>query len=103
MARMKQLEEMAAASMENVAEAGMDGNMLQSQETIKTYIKNFNENDKLNFTQGLMNFANKIEKRWLVEGLVMSLHLLANESAKIKIALLDQFIPMIQLVQEKCT
>ena len=50
-----------------------------------------------------MNFANKIEKRWLVEGLVMSLHLLANESAKIKIALLDQFIPMIQLVQEKCT
>ena len=50
-----------------------------------------------------MNFANKIDKRWLVDGLVMSLYLLANESAKIKVALLDQFIPMIQLVQEKCT
>ena len=63
--------------------------MLQSQETIKTYIKNFPENDKLNFVQGLMNFANKIEKRWLVQGLVMSLHILANESSKIKVALLD--------------
>jgi hypothetical protein len=36
-----------------------------------------------------MNFANKIDKRWLVDGLVMSLNLLANESAKIKVALLD--------------
>lgn len=77
--------------------------MLASQETIKTYIKNFNDNDKLDFTQGLMNFANKIEKRFLVDGLVMSLHILTGEIAKIKIALLDQFIPLIQLVQEKCT
>jgi hypothetical protein len=36
-----------------------------------------------------MNFANKIDKRWLVDGLVMSLYLLASESAKIKVALLD--------------
>jgi hypothetical protein len=42
-----------------------------------------------------MNFANKIDKRWLVDGLVMSLYLLSTESAKIKVALLDQFIPMI--------
>lgn len=77
--------------------------MLASQETIKTYIKNFNDNDKLDFTQGLMNFANKIEKRFLVDGLVMSLHILTAEISKIKIALLDQFIPLIQLVQEKCT
>ena len=89
---MAQLEAMAAQDTENGAHGsgyGADGNMLQSQETIKTYIKNFTENDKLNFTQGLLNFANKIEKRWLVEGLVMSLHLLANESSKIKVALLD--------------
>jgi len=77
--------------------------MPTSSETIKTYIKNFNHNDKLDFTQRLMNFANMIEKRHLVEGLVMSLHVLAKESAEIKIALLDQFIPLIQLVQEKCT
>ena len=50
-----------------------------------------------------MNFANKIEKRFLVDGLVMSLHILTGEISKIKIALLDQFIPLIQLVQEKCT
>ena len=50
-----------------------------------------------------MNFANKIEKRFLVDGLVMSLHILTGEIAKIKIALLDQFIPLVQLVQEKCT
>ena len=50
-----------------------------------------------------MNFANKIEMRFLVEGLVMSLYILARESYDIKVALLDQFIPLIQLVQEKCT
>lgn len=42
-----------------------------------------------------MNFANKIEKKFLVDGLVMSLHILAKESSDIKIALLDQFIPLI--------
>ena len=77
--------------------------MLASSDTIKQYIKNFNHNDKLDFTQRLMNFANIIEKKNLVEGLVMSLYILAKESSEIKIALLDQFIPLIQLVQEKCT
>jgi len=75
-----------------------DGGMLASEESIKTYIKNFNHNDKLDFTQGLMNFANRIEKKHLVDGLVMSLHNLAKESMDIKGALLDQFIPLIQLV-----
>jgi hypothetical protein len=42
-----------------------------------------------------MNFANKIEMRFLVEGLVMSLYILARESSDIKVALLDQFIPLI--------
>lgn len=77
--------------------------MLASQEQIRSYFKNFNDNDKLDFVQGLMNFANKIEKRFLVDGLVMSLNTLTGETSKIKIALLDQFIPLIQLVQEKCT
>ena len=56
---------------------------------IKQQIKNFNQNDKLDFTQGLMNFANNIEKRFLVEGLVMSLQNLAKESHEMKLALLD--------------
>ena len=63
--------------------------MLASSATIKEYIKNFNHNDKLDFTQRLMNFANIIEKRYLVEGLVMSLYILASESELIKVALLD--------------
>lgn len=77
--------------------------MFAQQETIKTYIKNFNQNDKLDFIQGLMNFANKIASRHLVDGLVMSLNILEKENQDIKIALLDQFIPLLQLVQEKCS
>jgi|TARA_B110000305_G_C19432815_1_gene637169 serine/threonine-protein phosphatase 4 regulatory subunit 1 len=69
--------------------------MLASNETIKAYIKNFNHNDKLDFTQRLMNFANTLDKRFLVDGLVMSLQNLAQEGADIKVALLDQFIPLI--------
>jgi len=96
--RMKDLEAMAQA--ENAQSDEIDsGRMMASSDTIKTYIKNFNHNDKLDFTQGLLNFANKIEKKFLVDGLVMSLHILAKESSDIKIALLDQFIPLIQLVQ----
>ena len=33
----------------------------------------------------------------------MSLQILVKESSDIKVALLDQFIPLVQLVQEKCT
>ena len=101
--RMQELEVMAAQGDHSSNEISSEGRMQHSSETIKTYIKNFNHNDKLDFTQGLMNFANKIEMRFLVEGLVMSLYILARESSDIKVALLDQFIPLIQLVQEKCT
>jgi len=73
-----------------------------SADGIKQFIKNFNHNDNLDFTQRLMNFANIIDRKYLVDGLVMSLAILAQESWEIKIALLDQFIPLIQLVQEKC-
>jgi len=45
--------------------------------------------EKLEFTQGLINFANKIEKRFLIEGLLPALKLLANENPDIKKALLD--------------
>jgi len=42
-----------------------------------------------------MNFANKIGNRFLVDGLVMSLHILAKEGPDIKLSLLDQFIPLV--------
>ena len=101
--RIRELEQLAAAGPSQSEESSSEGRMFASSETIKQYIKNFNHNDKLDFTQRLMNFANIIEKRYLVDGLVMSLQVLAKESSEIKIALLDQFIPLIQLVQEKCT
>ena len=94
--RMQQLEALAAAQGND--EAGSLGEEYSSQEAIRNQIKNSNENDKLNFTQGLMQFAPKIEKRFLVDGIIFSLEMLATESAKIKIALLDQFIPLIQLI-----
>ena len=50
-----------------------------------------------------MNFAHKIQKRWLVDNLIFALEALATKFAKVKIALLDQFIPLIQLIQETCT
>jgi hypothetical protein len=93
--RMKDLEAMAQNENSQNDDINESGRMMASSDTIKTYIKNFNHNDKLDFTQGLMNFANKIEKKFLVDGLVMSLHILAKESSDIKIALLDQFIPLI--------
>ena len=87
--RMKDLEAMATAGENAQNDDNGEGRMLASSDTIKQYIKNFNNNDKLDFTQRLMNFANIIEKRYLVEGLVMSLYILAKENAEIKLALLD--------------
>lgn len=101
--RIKELEEIAAQNKSQTDNRSQMNDMTASSETIRQYIKNFNSNDKLDFVQRMMNFANIIEQRYLVEGLIMSLHVLAKENSDIRIALLDQFIPLIQLVQEKCT
>jgi hypothetical protein len=45
----------------------------QSYEKIKAFIKKSNQQEKLEFTQGLLNFANKIDKRFLIEGLLPNL------------------------------
>lgn len=101
--RMEELNELAKKDTTQINQPDEGNGLLASSETIKTYINNFNHNDKLDFTQGLLNFANKIEKKFLVEGLVMSLNILAKQSSDIKVALLDQFIPLTQLIQEKCS
>lgn len=49
-ARMKAFEEMARTADAKNEEGSANDGMLASQETIKTYIKNFNDNDKLDFT-----------------------------------------------------
>ena len=92
--RMKELEAIAAQGVSQSDQKSFN-DMTASAETIKHYIKNFNSNDKLDFVQRLMNIANIIEQRYLVEGLVMSLYILAKENSEIKIALLEQFIPLI--------
>lgn len=49
-----------------------------------------------------MNFANKIDRRFLTEGLLPNLELLAKETNQdIKMALLDQFIPLITFIREQ--
>lgn len=101
--RMKELEAIAHQNQQSNLDKTQINDMTPSAETIKQYIKNFNSNDKLDFVQRLMNFANIIEQRYLVEGLIMSLNSLTKENSDIKMALLDQFIPLIQLIQEKCT
>jgi hypothetical protein len=50
----------------------------QSFEKIKAFIKKSNQQEKLEFTQGLLNFANKIDKRFLTEGLLPNLEILVS-------------------------
>ena len=45
----------------------------QSFEKIRNFMKKSSPIEKLDFTQGLLNFANRIEKRYLVEGLLPAL------------------------------
>jgi len=47
-------------------------------EKIKAFIKKSNQQEKLEFTQGLLNFANKIDKKFLTEGLLPNLRILVN-------------------------
>lgn len=53
-------------------------NVSQSFEKIKTFLDRSPAIEKLEFTQGLLNFANKIEKRFLIEGLLPALNLLVS-------------------------
>jgi hypothetical protein len=52
----------------------------QSFEKIKAFIKKSNQQEKLEFTQGLLNFANKIDKRFLTEGLLPNLEILVSSN-----------------------
>jgi hypothetical protein len=47
--RMNELEIMAAQGENISSDTNQEGRMQHSAETIKTYIKNFNHNDKLDF------------------------------------------------------
>lgn len=49
-ARMKAFEDMAKNADSKTDDQNANDGMLASQETIKTYIKNFTDNDKLDFT-----------------------------------------------------
>ena len=49
-ARMKAFEDMAKNADQKSDDQNANDGMLASQETIKTYIKNFTDNDKLDFT-----------------------------------------------------
>ena len=78
------------------------GGMNQSYDKIRKFIIKSNQQEKLEFTQGLLNFANKIDRKFLTEGLLPNLELLAKENHQdIKRALLDQFLPLITFIREQ--
>ena len=81
----------AAEEEERPVEEEVPSKMVnQSYEKIKAFIKKSNQQEKLEFTQGLLNFANKIDRKFLTEGLLPNLELLAKEQHEdIKRALLD--------------
>jgi hypothetical protein len=54
------------------------------------FIKKSSVQEKLEFTQGIINFAHKIDKKFLIDGLLPNLERLTKEKeADIKIALID--------------
>lgn len=59
-------------------------------------------NQKLEFTQNLLNFANRIDSKSLADNLVPALQLFAQENSDIKRALLSQMLGLIILVKEQC-
>ena len=75
----------------------------QAYDKIRNFIKKSNTQEKLEFTQGIINFAHKIDKKFLIDGLLPNLERLTKEKeADIKIALIDQFIPIINYLSEAC-
>ena len=62
----------------------------QSCEKIRLFIKKSNEQERLEFTQGIINFAHKIDRKFLIEGLLPNLEVLTKEKLPdTKIALID--------------
>ena len=75
----------------------------QSCEKIKQFIKKSNEQERLEFTQGIINFAHKIDRKFLIEGLLPNLEILTKEKLPdTKMALIDQFIPIINYIGDQC-
>jgi len=67
-----------SSSEEEKTATTRDSGSSQSFEKIKNFIKRSPPVEKLEFTQGLLSFANKIEKRFLIEGLLPALPLLVS-------------------------
>ncbi len=62
----------------------------QSCEKIRLFIKKSSEQERLEFIQGIINFAHKIDKKFLIEGLLPNLEILAKEKLpENKMALID--------------
>ena len=54
------------------------GKVNQSYEKIKNFIKKSNVQERLEFTQGIINFAHKIDRKFLIEGLLPNLETLVG-------------------------
>jgi hypothetical protein len=61
----------------------------KTTESLRTEFQQMTSNQKLEFMQNLLNFANKINSESLVDNLVPALQLFAQENSDIKRALLS--------------
>lgn len=55
--------------------------------------------ERLDFTNSILNFANKQERKY-IDSLLPALDFLADDTLDVKKALLNQFIPLVSLVLE---
>jgi len=74
-----------------------DDRMSAQSTKILNILQKSSATERLDFTNGILSFANKQERKY-VDSLLPALAFLADDTQDVKKALLNQFIPLIQLV-----
>lgn len=74
-----------------------DDRMSAQSTKILNILQKSSATERLDFTNGILSFANKQERKY-VDSLLPALAFLADDTLDVKKALLNQFIPLIQLV-----
>ena len=67
---------------------------------IKEYLKKSPANDRLDFTQNLLKMAQELGKQLTISGVLPSFKILANDNDHIKMALIEQILPIASFTME---
>lgn len=57
--------------------------------------------ENIDFTQNMLNFAYNMEKQQIISGLLPGIKMLAKGAPELQKTLLDQFVPLIQLILQQ--